>query len=1064
MPVPELGVELFYGGAWQDITEDGLAREPATLKRGRADESSSAEPSQLSMLVRNKDGRYSPRNPASPLYGLIGRNTPIRLRRGPRDTALVLDGQVGDYASTPDQASLDVTGDLDVRVEISPESWRPDLFTVVAAKGEDNDGGSLKLSWGLRILPSGDVELTWSPDGSTRINDASTVPVPQGTGRLAVRAVLDVDNGSGAYEVSYYTADTIDGPWTQLGDTIVGGSTTQVNASGAALALGALGQGGLLFTNGSTFAGRIHAFQLHNGINGPAVADVDIATADPGDATFTGANGLVWTVHGAGDLADRSVRFTGEVAAWPPRWDHSGTDVYDPIEAAGILRRLGNAAAPLRSALYRGTVAAQPVAYWPLEDGEDSTVLASALDGGTPMAIVRQLKLAAFDGYASSEPIPQMVTGQAVGLVADHDETGQWQVQMLLSVPTDGVPTGGARLLEVRTTGSARRFDVQVSADGKSLRMLIYDPTGAVLEDSGFVVFDEAGLHLVRFALEVEQNGSDVDWAFASVQPGASIGGVAGGTVQGVTAGRVSRVSVGGEAGEDLGDTAIGHVSARDEITSLFALSEETNAWRGEAAARRIERLCAEEGVPLKLHGDPDATAAMGPQAPETLLTLLSEAAQADLGILGELGDRLGLSYRVHESLYNRAATVTLDYEAGELSPPLEPTADDQGLVNDVTVSRRDGSSSRAVQKTGPLSIQPPPEGVGRYDSSVDLNLHTDEQTVQQAAWRLHLGTVDELRYPTITVSLTSNPQLAQAIGKLDQGDLIRLANLPAWVPPGAAELTLQGTQETHNEFRWEWQGNTSPASPYAVFEVESPQLGRLATDGSLLAADVGASATTLPVAVAAGPFWTDDPADLPLNIEVGGEVIRVDAVADNGGTALIGADEFEDGTLAPFRTSGDALWFVQSAVTDSGTAFAAQSGNVAGGQSSTMSVLLDAPQGATVSFAFKVSSELSFDHLRFFLNGTFQQEWSGEVGWQRTVEFPVEMGQNTLTWVYVKDGSVSGGSDAAWVDTLVITGTVLDFTVTRSVNGIVKAHKASDQVQLHDPGVLALGQAGQNL
>lgn len=36
----------------------------------------------MSLVLNNRHGRYSPRNPQSPYYGRIGRNTPIRVRVG----------------------------------------------------------------------------------------------------------------------------------------------------------------------------------------------------------------------------------------------------------------------------------------------------------------------------------------------------------------------------------------------------------------------------------------------------------------------------------------------------------------------------------------------------------------------------------------------------------------------------------------------------------------------------------------------------------------------------------------------------------------------------------------------------------------------------------------------------------------------------------------------------------------------------------------------------------------------------------------------------------------------
>ena len=45
-------------------------------------------------------------------------------------------------------------------------------------------------------------------------------------------------------------------------------------------------------------------------------------------------------------------------------------------------------------------------------------------------------------------------------------------------------------------------------------------------------------------------------------------------------------------------------------------------------------------------------------------------------------------------------------------------------------------------------------------------------------------------------------------------------------------------------------------------------------------------------------------------------------------------------------------------------------------------------------------------------------QRWSGEVGWA-TYQFSVSAGTNTLLWRYVKDATISLGSDGAFIDNL---------------------------------------------
>ncbi len=134
--------------------------------------------------------------------------------------------------------------------------------------------------------------------------------------------------------------------------------------------------------------------------------------------------------------------------------------------------------------------------------------------------------------------------------------------------------------------------------------------------------------------------------------------------------------------------------------------------------------------------------------------------------------------YRDRSSLYNQTATLALDYAATDgIHPELDPVDDDQHVRNDRTVTRRGGSSGRAVDETSPLSVLPPPDGVGRYDEEVTLSLAADAQAEPIAYWRLHLGTWDEPRYPQIRLRLHAAPHLIPDFLRLRIGDRITIAS-----------------------------------------------------------------------------------------------------------------------------------------------------------------------------------------------------------------------------------------------------------------------------------------------
>ena len=60
-----------------------------------------------------------------------------------------------------------------------------------------------------------------------------------------------------------------------------------------------------------------------------------------------------------------------------------------------------------------------------------------------------------------------------------------------------------------------------------------------------------------------------------------------------------------------------------------------------------------------------------------------------------------------------------------------------------------------------------------------------------------------------------------------------------------------------------------------------------------------------------------------------------------------------------------------------------------------------------------------NYDFLTFSIDGNQVAQWSGTQSGNFST--PVSLGQHTLKWSYVKDGSVSSGSDAAWTDDVTI-------------------------------------------
>lgn len=584
---------------------------------------------------------------------------------------------------------------------------------------------------------------------------------------------------------------------------------------------------------------------------------------------------------------DKSYRFWGEVASWPQRWDSTGVDVWVELEAAGILRRLGQGQTPLKSPMLRefsNPARSAIVAYWPCEDGNQATQVASGLAGGSPMAATG-VDLAAYDDWASSDPLPTIGTGTLVGTVAAYPASAQIAARWFMRVAPSGVPGATPDVLSLLTSGSLARVVVYVDTSG-NMGIKGYDTAGTAVFDSGLILFSVNGREL-SIGVELTQSGADVTWRLFGfvVTTTLSAIGATGGTLLSHTLGSATGVRVG--SGVDLGETAVGHVAVANDITAYASTGGALLAWAAEAATFRIDRLCREEQLTYVQVNDGifGNLVQLGPQTKQTFLDLVTEAAFTDCSILIEPTDVLAVGRRSRLSQYNQSSRLALQYDVGHLSDVPVPVDDDQQTRNDITTTRPSGSSAQLAQETGPLSVLPPPLGVGRYDQTVSVSTYRDSDLLHQAGWRLHLGTVDEARFPRISVNLAhpafaNDPTLRQQALAVRPGDRITISNPPVWLGAESISQIVIGFAELIDGFQHRITYTCVPESPYQVAELGSAARGRLDTSGSVLVYDAPAGSTSLTVATTSGSVWTTAPGEVPLDVRIGGDRVSVSAVS----------------------------------------------------------------------------------------------------------------------------------------------------------------------------------------
>jgi len=587
--------------------------------------------------------------------------------------------------------------------------------------------------------------------------------------------------------------------------------------------------------------------------------------------------------------------------------DVTGNMVTVSIEAAGIWRRLSQNERPINSAMFRAHThpsLTRVKAYWSLEDGAEATEIASNATQviGFPMRISGTPTLASYSEWTASDAMPTMNGASFTGRVRNYTATGTASVYMFCFVDT--AVAAEKSLLHLKTSGTAKTFDVRLLANG-NMRLKAYDDDDAAIDDGAGNLDSELGLAVngrgfMMAGLHLLQIGTGIKW-FLTINDftntDLALGGIDAlyftGTITSKTFKTITSVTVGKDGGLD--QVILGHLTVSDEVTTrLYDVGDAVNAYNGENPATRLLRICGEDQVPIDVASDggvsPGNSVTMGDQTIKTQAEILTEVETTDLGLLAESRDRFALRYRTRLSLANQAPKLTLSHGGHELGDTLKPVDDDQRTVNEQYVIREQGVKAYRSKNQGKLSVlKPKAGGVGRYPDEKVISVTYDQQVADQAGFRLRVGTVDEARYPQIVINLhhptfTDNPDLLAAALALDIGDRVVVTDLPGHLPPDDISVIVHGYSETFDQFLHTITLNCIPESPWE-WAVADAALGRADTDGSATSgAFVSGTDTTMTAVTASGPLWTTKTASWPFNIRVSGVVLQVTAVA--GGTS----------------------------------------------------------------------------------------------------------------------------------------------------------------------------------
>ena len=870
-----VAVELYYSGAWHDIvaTDDVYTRDAIRISRGRPNWLTSMPPSRCDLSIENRDAKYSLRNPMSVLYGLIGRNTPIRVsvKRAQDAFTRTLADSWG--TSTFGQAYT-----------LAGDSFSAANYDVNGSQGTIQPGGT-----GLRRFATVDTNAT---DFDVEVEIAIGSTPASGTLSQGVVGRFTDTNHHYLARVQVSTTSTvtllIDRRFTGITSNIATVLTSLTHVNGAYKTIRFRGDGPYLWAKvWDTGTAEPSAWTL-------SITDTVITTTGSRVGAYAINDTAVTThVFSFDNLIERDIRFTGEIESWPQRWNVKGNDVWAPITAWGIRRRLNapGTTAPSRSAPGRYIAAQSPRAFWPLEDGPDSTTGSPAPETPAAPAMV--------PSYAQTAQTVQWGKGELAAWLPPVLAVQGASLVLRAVVPGAAPTTGIAADVSMRQHGAdddaamvvLGLFKVATQGGNPHTYYISMNWNAGVPELKLFREIPGSASTLIDTATAAEAEAGWDDalhhWRIEATDVGAdvTVSAYLDGTL--IMSGTHTGASLVAGARLDITSLALTRgvwgyaVAWVDTIPSVTAAAAATHGHAGELAANRITRLCTEDGIAVSILGTAIPSEPLGPQRAAPFLELLQDAADADGGPLYEPREFLGFAYRTHRSLYSQTPVVTLDYSAGgEVAPPLEPIEDTDTIVNDVTVTRYLGSSSQVVKETGTLNVQEPsddpPNGVGRYAKDFPLVLATDSQTYQQAAWRRNVGTWDEARY-TVLMDLTAmevagKTALIWAAASLDIGDRLAITNLPEQIGFDGTEQHAQGFVETIESHLRSIAANATPAGPFSVGVLDDTVLGRLDNDACTLNEALDTTETGVDVVSVNTPWGSQ----FPYDINIGGERMTV--------------------------------------------------------------------------------------------------------------------------------------------------------------------------------------------
>lgn len=876
-PLP-LRNEFLLGGQWVEAADRTLTRQAIEIVRGVPPEAYTADTTEVTYHVNNRDGDWSPDNPFGPYYGEIGENTPHRIvideasapfttteTGGWGDGWTEYGGDLADYAAGSGQATVDIDTLNSQRVTLYDTDLADcEVFTTIEI-GQVVGGTGATAQFGT-VLRAQDEDNYY--EAIVLVSTGSNLTVALARRDAGVVTLLEID-GVGMS----YTASTVLGLRFKIADRRLAAKLWDLD-------------------DGEPYPWTIRAVDIS-----------DDAIDDPGafgtrSWLSTNVTNTLPFVITYGPVEVVSYRCADETVTLPPRWDLSGNDAWVEATGAGILRRLGSGEV-LKSPLTRamegvGELVARE--HWPMEDASGATQFANLVDGGSPMTITGTVNPATYTGPDGSDPMPTFAqtTATAVGPIRPMGATN-WSILAIAGVDPDS--TTITPLAGVAVDGGSGLTQVAIFLDHSANNLVISQTvngseTSVDTESISAYTSDILGGDLYVYLYC--DSADNLIGTIRFVSAGAEIELTAQGTVTSGGFGDPTHLQFGPHATDG---NARAHAAVYDFDVSFFTTSiynfQAMLGYPAETAGARMARLADDLDIPFYLEGDPDDTEPMGPQTSGDVLDLFEDCAESDGGLLYEVRDEVAIAYLTRRWRYNQTVTLALSYTTrGHVPAGLRPQPDDFDFVNDLTIHRRGGSFARYERTTGRRSVNPPPNGRGRSADERTLSLAADTQCAPIASWRVIEATEDISRFDDIPLDLRAMAAAGQstamyAAERLDVGRRLTISDTPIWIRPDLIDQQAFGLRETigrggRGGYAWDLEAAARPTGIWGQVGVYGPSsiVSRYQLTDCTLSADFDpASDTTFTVTTATGPLLAVKTYSTPLQLLVDGMPILVGEV-----------------------------------------------------------------------------------------------------------------------------------------------------------------------------------------